>query len=392
MRFVVAFLLSFNFAALSVATNLESIQKGTTIEQVLRQFQMAGIKLLYSNKLVHPAMVVTAEPKSGPPDFVLDQVLQAHGLKIAKGPGDTLLVVPHTKKDLEKLSLAKDTPQYEEQVNVPFVTIYITVKNNKNQFLTNLRPEHFILKEDGVEQKITEFANLSDAAIFPEDAEPITMLMLLDSSASMNDLHAGKRKYDFVLTAAQRLVDQLQPTDQLMLMGFNQSSWVISDLTADKELLHQKLAQPPELSGRTALYDMVHEAIRKMQSFPGRRVLVLCSDGQDSASKANLDSLLKFVRSSDVSIFVLGAEDEKDFWHKGRDVMKKISDAAGGYSFVSPSHEELTRSIDKIRMTLRSQYAAGYIPPEPNVHKWRKVKVECTVPGVKLRYRGEYLF
>src|SRR5688572_13758088 len=169
------------------------IQKGIAVEEVLRQYQMAGLKLLYSSKLVHPAMLVTTEPKSGSPRAVLDQVLHAHGLKIAEGPGETLLVVPDTKSKTNIAAIPKVVPQYEEQVNVPFVTIYITAKNNKNQLLTNLRPEHFILKEDGVEQTITEFANLSDAVVFPEDAEPVTMLMLLDTSASMNDLHSGKR-------------------------------------------------------------------------------------------------------------------------------------------------------------------------------------------------------
>jgi Ca-activated chloride channel family protein len=387
------FVIVFSLSALPLLWSFSSdpIQVGATIEEVLRQYQVRGMKILYSSRLVNSEMIVRSEPRSGSPVSMLDQVLGAHGLKISRGPAGTLLVV----RDRERVSKKKtdrEVPQIEEQMNVPFVTIYITAKDSSNSYLTNLRADDFILKEDGVEQEITEFTNFADADEFPEDSEPLSMMMLIDSSASMNDVHLGQRKYDLVINAATRLTHQVRPQDQIMIMGFNQSSWDMSELTADKDLIRERLNSPAELIGRTALYDVLVTALQRMDKFPGRRVLVICSDGQDSASKINLDDLLKFLRSTDVTIFVLGTDDKRDVTHAGRDVLKKISEATSGYFFHSSSESDLHSAIDKVRMTLRSQYAAGYVPPHPMIHKWRRVKIECKIPGVRLRYRGEYLY
>jgi Ca-activated chloride channel family protein len=341
---------------------------------------------------VNSRMTVKSEPKSDNPRKMLEHVLRPHGLKISSGPEGLLLVVRDYEKNPANSPESIDIPLVAEQINVPFVTVYITAKDSENRYLTNLTAQDLIVKEDGIEQKITEFTNFADAAEFPEDSEPLSVMLLVDSSASMNDMHAGKRKYDFVVDAARKMVGQVQSNDQVMVMGFNQTSWVISELTSDKGAISEKLMQPAVLTGRTALFDVLVTAVKQMHDFPGRRVLVLCSDGQDSASKTTLDELIKFLQSTDVTIFVLGTDHRLDVWHKGRDVLKKISDASGGYAFHSNSEEELSSSIDKVRITLRSQYAAGYIPPYPMVHKWRRIKIECKVPGVKLRYRGQYLF
>jgi Ca-activated chloride channel homolog len=391
-RFIFVFILSLLLSKPVTATLSEPIQQGTPVEKVLRQFQTKGMKILYSSRLVNSQMTVKSEPKSDNPRKMLEQVLRPHGLKIASGPEGLLLVVRDFEKNPARSPDSIDIRHVAEQINVPFVTVYITAKDSGNRYLTNLTAQDLILKEDGVEQKITEFINFADAAEFPEDSEPLSVMLLVDSSASMNDMHAGKRKYDFVVEAAQKMIDQVEPNDQVMVLGFNQTSWVISELTSNKSAISEKLMQPAVLTGRTALYDVLATAVTQMHDFPGRRVLVLCSDGQDSASKTTLDELIKFLQTTDVTIFVLGTDHRLDVWHKGRDVLKKISDASGGYAFHSNSEEELSSSIDKVRITLRSQYAAGYIPPYPTVHKWRRIKIECKVPGVKLRYRGQYLF
>lgn len=392
LRSFLIFVLPLLLSGLAFASLSEPIRPGTPVEKVLRQFQMSGMKILYSSRLVNAEMTVTMQPQADSPRRILDQVLQPHGLKISSGPEGLLLVVRDHGKNSASLKSPETVPQIYEQVNVPFVTVYITAKDDENQFYTNLTAQDLILKEDGVEQRITEFTNFADSDRFPEETEPLSVMMLVDSSASMNDMHAGRRKYDFVIEAAQKMVNQVQPADQVMIMGFNQSSWVISELTGDKSVVHQKLMQPAVLSGRTALFDVLVTAIKQMHNFPGRRVLILCSDGQDSASKTTLDQLVKFLQSTDVTIFVLGTDDRRDVWHKGRDVLKKISNASGGYAFHSSSEQDLSSAIDKVRMTLRSQYAAGYIPPYPMVHKWRRIEIQCKIPGIKLRYRGQYLF
>jgi len=266
------------------------------------------------------------------------------------------------------------------------VTLYVAARGSNDRLITTLKPEDFVLKEDEAEQKIVEFTNLSSS--FKQ--EPVSVLLLVDHSMSMKDRHAGGRKFDFVRKAVSKFLDSLQPEDRVMLAGFHQAFWTLSDLTQDKDLIRERLNQEPDLRDRTALLDILPLAIKQMENFPDRKILVLCSDGMDSASRMNIESVVHILQSSDVTVYTIANEFPSGNW--GRMILEKISSSTGGYSFFGSSDSDLNKSILQIRTAIGGQYAVGYVPRYPFLHKWREVRVECKVPGIRLHYRNRYLF
>jgi Ca-activated chloride channel family protein len=377
----------FFFCILSAAQSGYSY-KGTKIVEVLRKFQQQGMKINFSSRLVTPDMIVVQEPKTISARTILDEVLNPYNLQILEGPGKIYLVVKK-RKGVEADQNPNGISEIAEQLDVPFVTIYIGAQGSNDRFITTLQPKDFILKEDGAEQEISEFTNLSDAS---NDQEPLSILLLIDQSSSMSDLHSAVRKYDFIRMAALKFLEQLQSQDRVMISGFNQSFWRLSELTQDQELIRERLKQEPELKNRTALIDLLPEAIQQMKNFPNRKILLICSDGQDSASHTTVEELSHFLQSSDVTVFAIGSESPAGSADWGHSVLERITAATGGYAFFASSASDLSLSINKIRTAIGSQYAIGYVPRYPNLHKWRDIRVDCKIPGIRLRYRNRYLF
>jgi Ca-activated chloride channel family protein len=383
-RFLPSFL--FFFCILSFAQS-EYSYRGAKIVDVLRKFQLQGMKINFSSRLVIPDMIVVQEPKTSSSRTILDEVLNPYNLQILEGPGKIYLVVKK-RKGVES-EHQNGISEISEQLDVPFVTIYIGAQASNDRFITTLQPKDFTLKEDGAEQEISEFTNLSDAS---NDQEPLSILLLIDQSSSMSDLHSGVRKYDFIRMAALKFLEQLQPEDRVMISGFNQSFWVLSELTQDQELIRERLKQEPELKNRTALIDLLPEAIQQMKNFPNRKILLITSDGQDSASHSTVEELTHFLQSSDVTVYAIGSDSQagSDDW--GHSVLERITAATGGYAFFASSASDLSLPISKIRTAIEGQYAIGYVPRYPNLHKWRDIRVDCRIPGIRLHYRNRYLF
>src|SRR3990172_975002 len=114
--------------------------------------------------------------------------------------------------------------QFHEDVAVERVNVYLTAIDKKGQFVTDLKPDELVIKENGVVQAVTNFANLSLQSNDPlgEKDVPITVAFLIDSSESMS---AGIQRYtkiDIVKNASFRLLDELREQDQMMLISFNE--------------------------------------------------------------------------------------------------------------------------------------------------------------------------
>ncbi len=153
--------------------------------------------------------------------------------------------------------------------------------------------------------------------------------------------------------------------------------------------------------GYTALYDAISEAIDRMNGEYSRKILLICSDGNDNTSKTTLNQVMdKLSRSSDIAVMVLGTVSYKysvksttgvkDFI-SGRDVLSKLADASGGYAFFPSTLKEVEKVRELMRQFLLSQYSLAYVPSNRNRDgSWREIKITCRRKGVKLRYRNGY--
>lgn len=272
-------------------------------------------------------------------------------------------------------------------VNTSLVDIPVSVFDKDGRVITNLNKTDFRIYENGDEQKIENFASVE---------QPFTVVMLLDISGSM------RFHLDDIKKAALAFVDQLKPTDRVVAATFDHHIQVLSTDLLDREKLRKaiKKIQP---GGGTFLYATVEVVSnRLLRRFPGRKALLLFTDGADSWSssrndgalpRSNYQTSLSAAESSGSLIYSVqfypdsGKENER-----ANAYLADLAENTGGRLFRPEKIKELLPAFVAIAEELRWQYSIGYYPEKtakPNER--RQIKVVVNQPGAKVRARESYV-
>lgn len=291
------------------------------------------------------------------------------------------------------LPAAAPAQTLQEKVNVDLVNVYVSVMNDKGQFVTDLVADDFELKEDGVVQTITHFTNFSleGADNLGEKGVPLTLAFVIDTSASMGNTISRQQKIDIVRNAAFRLVDELRDEDKVMLIAFSEYPDEVTPLTSDLKRFGQDLLFQGVKGGNTALLDSIYFAMEKMKDEWGRKIIVVCSDGEDTASYLKFDEVLSNLIASDITVLAFGTMALNSDSMRGRFILQKLAEASGGYAFFPTSLSALDKMMDQLRKGMRSQYSLAYRPANSgHSGAWHKIELKSRRSSLKLRYRAGY--
>jgi hypothetical protein len=149
---------------------------------------------------------------------------------------------------------------------VQTVSVYATVQNRDGRLVSDLAKEDFQILDDGKPVPVT---------IFSHEIVPITVALMLDMSDSMRD------DYDRVRQAASHFVNVLRPDDRVRIGTFGHDVALSPYLTGDKTILNRILREELWLSHFTALWSGLKAAMDSLDSEPGRRVVLVLTDGGD---------------------------------------------------------------------------------------------------------------
>jgi Ca-activated chloride channel family protein len=148
--------------------------------------------------------------------------------------------------------------------------------------------------------------------------------------------------------------------------------------------------------GETALYDAIGVYLDGASEQDGRKIMVLYTDGGDTASSLSLDSLMKLLKASDVTVYAIGALDKQPYRSAliQRALLADISEATGGTAFFPSSSKDLDHIYEQVLGEVRAQYTLGYLSTNEKADgTWRKVDVRITRPdakGLHIRARKGY--
>ena len=280
-----------------------------------------------------------------------------------------------------------------EDMNVDLVNVYLSAVDSKGRFITDLRSDELILKENGAAQTISHFSNFTvgESDKIGEKDVPLTLALVLDNSESMSFTIQGTNKMDIVKNAAFRLLDELRSMDRAMLISFNDFPAEQTPLTSNTKRLSTDILFQDVEGGSTALLDSIYFALDKVKEEQGRKIIVVFSDGEDTASKLKLDEVISNLIASDVTVLAFGTMALGSGSVRGRYILEKLAEASGGYAFFPTSMRSLNEVMEKLRAGMRSQYSLGYKPLHGKRDgAWRTIEISCKRPGVKLRYRKGY--
>lgn len=257
--------------------------------------------------------------------------------------------------------------RFQFQVDVEAVNLSVVVTDKKGRFVPDLTADDLEVYEDRVPQ---------DVSFFTSEDTPVTLLLLLDASTSV------RPSVDGIKEAASNFVSKLRDGDQAIIADFNEHIRFSSHFSGDIDRLVATI-QSLYPSGWTALYDSILYSIEKVSEAPGRKALLVFTDGDDSrsvgqGSVAEARDAIEGAKFSEVTIYAVGFEGRRVRGSRGvnKGFLRDLASETGGAAFFPQGIGELNRDFDRIQDELHSQYRLAYVPKNSEKNgEWRTIEV-----------------
>lgn len=318
-----------------------------------------------------------------------------------------------------------DQPLTTVSVQVKVVNVLATVRDKHGKIVNGLSKDDFTLNEDDRPQAIRYFARDTDL--------PLTLGLLVDTSLSQRRVLGEER------SASESFLAQIlrEDQDKAFVIHFDREVELLQDLTASHDKLHTALESlatpqftrtsgggPGQGSGRgagrhgggTLLYDAVYLAADElMEKQPGRKALIVLSDGVDTGSKESLDIAIESAQRANTIVYSILFKDDDAYGNgggfgrtgisipgmggpgmgrggpgrggrrypeehaDGRKILERISKETGGRLFEVSKKEPVEQIYSQIEEELRNQYNLGYTPDRTDAAASGYHKIEVAV-------------
>jgi Ca-activated chloride channel family protein len=189
--------------------------------------------------------------------------------------------------------------------------------------------------------------------------------------------------------AVKTFLGALRPTDQVTLIAFNDNIFTPVRRSTD---MAARLKAVDRLKpwGGTALYDAILTSLNTVGKQPGRRAVVVFTDGEDQNSVATMKRVETRMETSDAMIYTIGlGRSVKD--RALADILWHLADISGGRPFLVDAASELERVFADIVEELSNQYLLSYASSnDKRDGTWRKITVDLTDKRYHVRHRQGY--
>lgn len=259
------------------------------------------------------------------------------------------------------------------------VPVVATVIDAEGRFVPGLDQDQFTILDNGVPQEITFFQN---------DVQPFTAVVMLDYSASMT------ANLDRLQAAAEQFVLRMIPEDKGQVGSFSDKIQFSGTFTNDRDDLIFAL-KDLQFGNPTRLYDAVNESMAMLRGVERRKVVLVFTDGDDTASRVGMGDVLDRAKAEEVMVYAIGLESE--FFNGQRRVrtrpdrgLRRLADETGGGYFELKKTDELAPTFTRVAQELHSQYTLGFTPTTLDGRE-HKLTVRIKTPGMTARARRTYV-
>ena len=276
-------------------------------------------------------------------------------------------------------SQAPPAKPFTLEVEVDVVSVTAVAFDKSGKFVRGLGPKDVELLENGVKQEVSYFreaSSLGDAA----ERVPLTIVLVLDTSGSMNEsLH-------FLQEAVLSFVYKLEEVDQALVVSFNDSVKASADFTGDTERL-EMFVSGLQAWGGTSLRDAVQYSLERIESQPGRKALVVFTDGEDTTSTLDAKTVIDYARAVEATIYAIGFTGTRG---GSRGFLSRLTSETGGQLFTPGKVGELNKVFNEISQELKNHYLLAYTPKRAADRTWRRIELKVDRPGTEVRVRKGY--
>ena len=269
---------------------------------------------------------------------------------------------------------------------IEVINLNVSVTDARGRYITDLTKNDFAVFEDGVRQELS---------IFNHEDIPISLVLMIDTSASMDE------KLPTARAAAIRFVGTLRPQDNAQIMQFNDRTTILQDFVADHDALDSAISRT-EAAGPTALHNALYVALKELEKQKTqalrRRAIVLLSDGEDTASLVSDDQVLDLARKTEINIYAISLRPRRMQdrnavkFSQAAHLLTALTQDTGGQVHFPNSLSELDAVYDRIAEELRTQYSLGYVSNNGRRDgKWRRIVVRIPArEDIQVRHKLGY--
>jgi Ca-activated chloride channel family protein len=232
------------------------------------------------------------------------------------------------------------------------VDLYVTVTDENGRLVPNLVQNDFAVFDDRQPQELILFEN---------DVQPITVVVMLDTSASMTP------SLELLKAGAEQFLIRMLPDDRGRVGAFNDKIEMAPEtFVGDRDTLIDALGYL-DFGNPTRLYDAIATSVDALKGLDGRRVVLVFTDGDDTSSDIGWKDVLEEAVIEEVMIYAIGLE--SNYFNGVRQVrsrpdrnLKKFAEETGGGYFELKETDELGPTFTRVAQELHSQYVLGFAP------------------------------
>jgi tight adherence protein C len=251
------------------------------------------------------------------------------------------LIAPVAFADDGQLKLIEDQTD-----NYPKITVRISASDPGGGPLGGLGEEDFIVEENG--------KRVDTLSVYPvwKGKTPLSVAIALDVSGSMEGDAINKERQ-----AAKTFISELRAIDRISVISFSSTVNVVVPFTADRRILNKGI-DGLKPAGDTALYDAIDRTVLEASRSQGTKVAVVLTDGEDTASRIDVNKAIQSAKAARVPIYTIGLGKEvKD------DILGRVASESSGRYFKAPKPDDLQQSFRALARQINNNYEIYYHSP-----------------------------
>jgi len=268
------------------------------------------------------------------------------------------------------------------EVEVDVVSVTAVVFDKAGKPVRGLGPKDVELLENGVKQDVSYFREASSLGD-PNERVPLSVVLVLDTSGSMaGNLH-------FLQEAVLSFVYKMEEVDTALVVSFNESVKGSAEFSGDIDRL-ERFVEGLQAWGGTSLYDAIHYSLGRIKDQPGRKALIVFSDGADTTSSMEDREVVDYARAVEATVYSIGFKGSGLMASSPRGFLRKIATETGGQFFAPDKVGELIKVFNAISEELKNHYLLAYTPKRPADGTWREIALKVSRPDTEVRVRKGY--
>jgi Ca-activated chloride channel homolog len=294
----------------------------------------------------------------------------------------------------------EDQPAFRVTVNM--VQLNVAITDNKGNYVSNLKPEDFEVKEDGIPEKIATFGEgdnpvrrVGEVASTGDPADVAANLSKDQAPESPNSGTVGSldstlagsnvfvlfdtsnymyRGFVFAQDAIADFVRSLESVNRISFYSYSRDLSRSMTLTSDKTAV-LRAVRMTVAGDDAALYNSLLLTLKDASQYTGRKVVVVFSNGPDNVSVVPPEDVAELAQSVGIVIYMVSTE-QAQLDPVSSAVFERMTSATGGKAYFAKNWHEQKQAFSSIRDDLAHLYSLSYYPKPSQNRGWRSISVK----------------